>query len=324
MQDIVSLIVVAWNGRPYLGACLDSIQMQLAENDELILVDNGSTDGAALELAAERPWIRLIRNHRNLGVAGGFNTGVELAQGKVIVLVNQDIILMTGCIYNLVQYLNDHSEVGISGCKLMSPDQQTIQHAGALIRMPSGDPIQIGRWEQDRGQYARPIEADYVTGAVIAFRKKVWSEVGGFDERFYPAYYEDADFCRQARQAGYKVVYIPQAVAIHYEATSVGRLSWKHYFAHHSNRLRFVFKHLSIQEILSEFLTEELKRLDDDFSENEARALRIAYQSNDGYATHERERDKAIEVVLAALCHRVDRRLSIVTDAKIASRLILS
>ena len=223
MQDLVSLIVVAWNGRPYLGSCLDSIQAQLADNDELILVDNGSTDRAALELADERPWIRLVRNHRNLGVAGGFNTGVELAQGQVIVLVTQDVILMPGCIYGLVQYLSDHSDVGISGCKLMNPDRQTIQHAGALIRMPSGDPFQIGRWEQDRGQHERPIEANYVTGAVMAFRKKVWSEVGGFDERFYPAYYEDADFCRRAREAGYKVVYVPQAVAIHYEATS----SWE-------------------------------------------------------------------------------------------------
>lgn len=323
MRDIVSVIVLAWNGRLYLPMCLDSIQNQLSETDELLLVDNGSTDGAPLELAAERPDIRLIQNHMNLGVAAGFNKGVEAAGGKIIVLVNQDVTLMENCLQSLVKYFERNDNVGVLGCKLMYPDRQTVQHAGALIHMPSGEPIQLGRWEKDTGQYEQPRQVDYVTGAVIAFRKSIWSEVGGFDERFHPAYYEDVDFCFRASHAGYSILYIPQAMAIHHEATSVGRLSSDHYFAHHNNRLRFLWKNLSNTQIVTEFLIAELERLDWDFSENEAIALKRAYDSENRYELDEPQKIEAISMALTTLRERVARGLSIVTGREVAMRLVL-
>ena len=323
MRYHVSAVVLAWNGRTYLSSCIDSLQIQLSDADELILVDNGSTDGAPQQLAAERPQIRLIRNHKNLGVAGGFNQGVEAANGDIIILVNQDVSLYAQCIDSLLRQFSNNSRVGVLGCKLLCPDRQTLQHVGAFIRLPSGDPVQIGRWQKETGQYRQPVKVDYVTAAVAAFPKNVWNAVGGFDERFYPAYYEDADFCFRVRRAGYDVLCVPEAVAIHYEATSVGRLSCQHYFVHHSSRLHFVFKYLSSQQIAKEFLTEELARLDLNFCENEARALEKVYNLREQYVSREAGKAKAINKVLRVLCTRITLGLSVVTDEEVATRLIL-
>lgn len=237
-----SVIVLAWNGTNHLEACLESLLAQDETGFELIVVDNGSTDGSA-DLVAERfPAARLLRNEQNLGFAGGCNVGLRAAQGEVLVLLNQDMVVEPGWLAALVKALTDE-EVGIVGAKLLEMDGRTFSHAGAYLEWPLVLGRHLGVDEADQGQYDRATDVEFVTGASLAVKRAVLEEIGPLDERFYPAYFEDVDWCWRARRAGWRVRYEPRAVAWHDEASST-RHHWpsKHYY-HYRNKLLFLLKH---------------------------------------------------------------------------------
>ncbi|RME35162.1 MAG: glycosyltransferase family 2 protein [Thermoflexia bacterium] len=271
----VSVIIPVWNGREYLPKCLDALLAQDYPDFEVIVVDNASADGSADLVAEKYPQVRLIRNLQNRGFAGGCNTGLQAAQGDVLVLLNQDAIPQPGWLSSIVEALRN-PQVGVVGCKLLYPDGETIQHAGGWIEWPLGLAHHFGRGEKDNGQWDEPGEVDYVTGAAMAFWRDVLQKVGLMDEGFWPGYFEDADFCFRAREAGYKVCYVPSAVAFHAETTSVRdetRLS----AYYQRGRLRFILKHLPPQRILTEFVPEEEKYQAPAIRGQESASLPAAY-----------------------------------------------
>ncbi len=254
-----SVIIPVWNGREYLPTCLEALLAQGYPDLEIIAVDNASTDGSA-DLVAERyPQVRLIRNWSNLGFAGGCNMGLRAAQGEVLVLLNQDTRVLPGWLQALVEALR-RPEVGIAGCKILYPDGQTIQHAGGWIEWPLGLAHHYGQGEPDEGQWDTPREVEYVTGAAMAFRRELLERVGLLDEGFWPGYFEDTDFCLRAREAGYKVWYVPDAVLIHAETTSTHDVIAVS-TAYERGRLRFVLKHMPPSRFLAEFFPAEKQRL---------------------------------------------------------------
>jgi GT2 family glycosyltransferase len=296
---------------------------QLEEGDELIVVDNASTDDTVTTIRQKFTCAKIIQNDTNLGVAGGLNVGLKYAQRMVVAFINQDVILQPGCLAALHRVLLSDEKVGVVGCKILYADGKTIQHAGGKILPPLTIPIQIGRWEEDHGQYEIMQAVDYVTGAVFATRKRLFEEIGYFDEGFFPAYYEETDLCFRVRAKGYQVLYVPEAVIIHLEETSLGRFSPNHYYSHHKNRLRFAFKHYSSQEILYSFLPAELVALRLPISRNEAVALRQAYMDDTYEAIAESdEKHVAIETVLASLRQYIATQpLNTVDDESVLRRL---
>ncbi len=250
-----SVIIPVWNGREYLPSCLDALLTQGYPDLEIVVVDNASADGSA-DLVAERyPQVRLIRNRANLGFAGGCNVGLRAAQGDVLVLLNQDTRVLPGWLQAVVDALR-RPEVGIVGCKILYPDGETIQHAGGWIEWPLGASFHYGKGEQDDGRWDEPRQVDYVTGAAMGFRRDLLERVGPLDEGFWPGYFEDADFCFRAREAGYEIWYVPDAVLIHAETTSTEdpvAVSC----AYERGRLRFVLKHLPPRRFLEEFVPAE-------------------------------------------------------------------
>lgn len=273
-----SLIVVSRNGEGYLGPCLCAILAQVGTEDEVIVVDNASTDGSVAAVRERWPEVRLIENDRNLGYAGGCNIGLRVAEGDVLLMVNQDVVLRDGWVEGMREALADRA-VGVVGCRLYYPDGQTIQHAGGIIRWPRAVPDYRARGERDSGDWNVLADVDYVSGAAWGIREDTLERVGELDEGFWPGYYEDVDYCFRARAAGLRVVYVPSAVAIHAESTTLGKESEAYLKAFHRGRLRFLLKHPSPERVQGDFVAAERSWLTGEVAPIERAAVEQAHQA---------------------------------------------
>lgn len=251
-----SIIVPTWNGVRWISDCLQTIQRQCRPDDEVIVVDNGSVDDTPNLVEHDFPQVRLVRLDRNLGFAGGVNRGLQIATGDLLILVNQDVKLLKGCLDALRNRLR-HVGSAIIGCKLLFPDGHTIQHAGGVIRFPRAAPKHRGYRQPDDARWDVVTDVDYVTGAVIAFDRAILSTVGLLDEEFYPGYFEEVDYCFRARAAGFPILYEPAAMAIHHESQSTDGNRIVYHQALQRGRLRFVLKHQNPAQIFNEFVPAE-------------------------------------------------------------------
>jgi len=258
-----SVIVLSWNGMGDLRECLDAVRSQEFIDFEIIVVDNGSTDGSADFVASHYPDVRLIRNERNLGFAAGNNQGLRVGTGDALVLLNQDTAVQAGWLKALVKAVVSDPSCGIAGGKALYPDGR-IQHAGGYVD-ERGCGSHYGYRQRDEGQFEQVQDVDYVTGATLAISREAFEVIGGLDEGFGRAYYEDVDWCYRAKGAGFRVVYTPHAVLVHKESSAAADLSHEGVYYFHRNRLRFVLKHWSTECLVEEFLPAErswLKGLD--------------------------------------------------------------
>ena len=273
---LVSLIIVNWNGLTLLKEYLPSILATDYPNYEVIIVDNGSTDGS-IDYVTQNFEIKVIANTRNLGFAGGNNVGLKAASGEICVLLNTDVAVRSTWLKELVTAIQSNPQAGIAGCKILFPDGKTLQHAGAKLQYPSADPYHYGFGEKDRGQFEEVREVEYVTGAAMAIKAETLAKVGYLDETFFPAYYEETDYCVRARQQGYKIIYVPGSVVIHHQSATAGKNNPLRLRAFHTNRLRFVLKHYPVHSFLGDFVQSELSRIRQEASVEEVRAMRQAY-----------------------------------------------
>ncbi|MEJ5345133.1 MAG: glycosyltransferase family 2 protein [Chloroflexus sp.] len=276
----IVVIILSWNALDAILSCIDSLTQQ-SVSTEILIVDNASRDEVVRGIIDRYPNVRIIRNQRNLGFAGGMNTGINAVVGDhtspdVIVLLNQDTILDTRCIEHLAEPLIRDEHVAVVGAKIRYSDG-TIQHAGVRLEWPRAIAHHIGWHEPDRGQYDTLQECDFVTGAAIALRLKALNEVGLFDEGFTPAYFEDIDLCTRMRNRGWKIVYNPAATLVHCESLSLpDELQRSCYY--NRGRLRFIFKHYTLSDIEEAFFPVELDHIQRHaLWPVESRALRWAY-----------------------------------------------
>ena len=256
------------------------VNLRVPPPERIHVVDNASIDGSARLVKRSFPNISVTSVPLNLGFAGGANIVIRAASTEYLVLVNADVEVDPYTLEHLISALESDPQVAIAGSKLLFPDQNTIQHAGGVISYPQALPDHLGYGEEDRGQYDEVREVDYVTGAVFAVRKSALEAIGFFDEGFYPAYFEEADLCVRARKAGYKVLYVPDAAAIHHESVTTGKNTAAYYRLFHRNRIRFVLKHYSDEQLTRDFLPAERDWLGRLESSVELVALRAAYVDN--------------------------------------------
>lgn len=275
-MELASVIVLSYNGKDYLGPCLSSLRASDYGNLEVLLVDNASQDGSPSYVAQAFPEVRVVGNKRNLGFAGGMNRGIAQARGPFLAFLNQDTTVRPDWLGSLVRALGV-AGIGVVGSKIYYPDGRTLQHAGGVIRYPQALADHYGYRQLDQGQWNEPRDVDYVTGAAFATRRDVLEAIGTFDEGFHPAYFEDADLCFRAREAGYRVLYEPEAVVVHHESATTVRDSYAYYRAYHQGRLRFVLKHYSAAQVVEDFYPAERAWLGGVQSPDERRALRQAY-----------------------------------------------
>jgi len=279
MND-VSVVVISYNSARSMLGCLQSLSGSEGLRLTIHVIDNSPSDGPQAILEGPFPSVILTKSPVNLGFAGAANLGIRLSRSDTVILMNPDVTVNRTTLRFLADALQRDPKAAIAGCKLLYPDGKTIQHAGGTLSYPLALANHYGYGEQDQGQYDELREVDYATGAVLAVKKPAIDAIGWFDEGFYPAYFEETDLCYRARQAGYRVLYVPQAVAIHHESETTGRDTFQYYHFYHRNRLRFVLKHYSDGQLWQDFLPAEVQRLRNVGSPEELEALQMACQDN--------------------------------------------
>lgn len=220
-QLLVSIIIPVYNQWDYTYACLASILKNSGEMSyEIIVVDDCSTDDTRnIERFVKN--IRAIRNEENLGFLFNCNKAAKLASGKYIVLLNNDTLVQPGWLSWFMKTMEENPDVGLAGAKLVFSTGK-LQEAGGIVYQ-DGSAMNYGREDDpDQPQYNYFKDVDYCSGACICVRKDVWDRLDGFDPQFAPAYYEDTDLAMRIRSLGYRTVYQPKSIVIHFEGISHG------------------------------------------------------------------------------------------------------
>lgn len=220
-EPLVSIVIPVYNEFTYTYACLQAIlEHTKGIPYEVILGDDCSSD-LTKDIDQVVNHIKIVRNKENLRFLKNCNQVATQAAGKYLVFLNNDTMVQEGWLSALLSIMESQEKVGLVGSKLIYAEG-VLQEAGGIIwRDASG-------WNYGRGknpmssEYNYVKEVDYISGAAIMVRKSLWDQIGGFDERYAPAYYEDSDLAFEIRKAGYKVVYQPASVVIHYEGISNG------------------------------------------------------------------------------------------------------
>ncbi len=217
----VSIIIPVFNKIAYTAACLRSLAEHADQvSFETIVVDDGSTDQTSIRLA-QIGGIRVLRNEKNLGFVGSCNAGAAMANGEFIVFLNNDTVVTAGWLKALIDCFDQQIDAGLVGSKLVYPNGRLQEAGGIVFRDGSG--WNYGRFDdpaEPRYNFRR--EADYCSGAAIMLRTAFFRELGGFDQRYAPAYYEDTDLAFATRAAGKKVFFEPRSVVAHFEGVTAG------------------------------------------------------------------------------------------------------
>lgn len=214
-EPLVSILISTFNKAEYLFQCLETILAYTDTPFEIIIVDDCSSDGIP-QLMAKLVNVHAVRNDKNSGFIKSCNKAAQLARGHYILFLNNDVMVTPRWLSALVETVGRYPQCGAVGGRLVRPDG-TLQEAGSII-WQDGSALGYGRGDDpSKPEYCYVREVDYVSGAYLLVRAGDFRKLGGFDERYVPAYYEDSDLCMGIRKLGHKVVYQPQAAIIHYE-----------------------------------------------------------------------------------------------------------
>lgn len=218
---MVSIIMLAYQNNILTVNSLDSIIYNTTADYEIIVIDN-NPENNRLVLSKERyKRVRVIKNSYNSGFARGSNQGAAVAGGQLLLFLNNDTIVTSGWLKNMIKVINKDKKNGIVGCKLLFPENHLIQHAGIVFvnRLPGH--VYYG---SDPGDVPINEEKEYpaVTGACLLIKKRIFQLVGGFDVSYINSY-EDVDLCLKVRARGYRVVYTPESLVYHYGSKAPGR-----------------------------------------------------------------------------------------------------
>lgn len=225
----LSICILTLNSRDFLKQCLLSIRQFPPHGEyEIFVADNGSNDGTAAMLHAEFPEVRVVLNKENVGFTKPNNQMLHLAKGEFMLLLNPDTLLQEDCFNPQIQYLRANPDVGISIPKVLNEDgsfQKQSRRGEARPCEVIGYFLKLGRLfpkNKTLNGYLQAwlpedeiAEVKAVSGSCMFIRRETWEQVGDFDEQFF-AYQEDSDYCKRAREKGWKVMYLPISRIIHF------------------------------------------------------------------------------------------------------------
>ena len=244
------MVVVNWNRVALLRECLESLRAQQDSCFEIIIVDNGSTDGSLQfisQFASSAAFpVRVIQNSENHGFCAANNQGIRVANGKYIALLNNDARAEPQWLAALVRALDERPEFGMAASKiLVAGRDRVIDKVGHLI-YPDGQNRGRGSGELDRGQYDAVEEVLWPDGCAALYRKSMLDETGAFDEDFF-AYADDAELGLRARLAGWKSIYVPTAVVYHHRGSTLGLFSSRRLQLIERNRIWLAVLHFPLR-----------------------------------------------------------------------------
>ncbi|RMD97010.1 MAG: glycosyltransferase family 2 protein [Calditrichaeota bacterium] len=250
-SPFVSIIIPHYRGREILHRCLQALAQDEYQPREIILVDNASTDGSVDAGVEAFSGVKVIRSRRNLGFAAGCNLGMRFANGEYFVLLNDDAVVTPGWLAAMVDYMQKHEDVAAVQPKIKSLDEpDRFDYAGAAGGMIDmwGFPFARGRifttLERDEGQYDDHGEIFWASGTCTLLRRSAVEKVGDLDPRFF-AHMEEIDLNWRFHLAGYRVVYLPDAVVFHNAGTTLAQQAPQKVFLNHRNNLLMLLKNYS-------------------------------------------------------------------------------
>ena len=218
LPPVLSVIIVNWNGRDFIGGCLDSIAEAVLDLEtEVIVVDNRSSDSSVAFVRERFPWVEVIENQANVGFGRGAQTGVEAARGEFVAVVNPDLVLGRGCLRDLVTWLQEHPRAAWSGPRAVQPDGVT--HSGPLKLGTMFEPLRsipgiAGLVASRAGAHDRPQRCEKLIGACMVFRASMLKAIGGMPTCSF-VYGEEQVLGSRFRERGYEVWYVPHCSVVH-------------------------------------------------------------------------------------------------------------
>lgn len=246
----ISVIIVNWNGERFLKPCLDSVLGQSYDGLEVIVVDNGSTDGSVDLIQKNYTQVIIIENGENLGFAEANNIGIEKSSCDYILALNNDTVLDEDFFESLIKSIEkSDGKTAMWAPKILSiNDKETIDSVGGLLVSRCGIAKGRGRNEKDIGQFDKA-DAFIPSGCAALYKKSMLDKIGLFDKDFF-AYCEDTDLGLRAVRAGYKTINVPGAVVYHHYSGTTGKYSLKKAFLIERNHLWVVAKNFSLINVL--------------------------------------------------------------------------
>lgn len=253
----LSVVIVSWNVRALLERCLTSLErtrLGHAWQCEVIVVDAASTDGSPDMVRRSFPWVQLVTSDVNLGFTRGSNLGVAQSSGRYLLLLNPDTEARENAVSEMFAYMEGHPDVGVLGPRLLFPDggvqpsrrrfptlataliestvlQQWLPHSSILQRY----------YVQDHSDDEEQ-DVDWLVGACLVIRRAAWEQTGPLDEHFF-MYSEELDWCKRAKQSGWRVVYLPTATVVHHEGQSSAQVVAARHIYFQSSKVLYFRKH---------------------------------------------------------------------------------
>ncbi|MFO1497474.1 MAG: glycosyltransferase family 2 protein [Verrucomicrobiota bacterium] len=251
----LSIVVICWNDAKVIYNCLDSIFKEtVGTSFEVIVSDNGSTDGSIAEIRKRYPSVRIVENGANLGFAKGNNAGIAVAQGDYVLILNPDTIIHYGALDEFIRFADERPEAGAYGCRVLNPDGSLqisarprptvlrellaalcVRWLGRISTALAADSY-VG-WNADTER-----TVDWQSGCCILFQRKLLKQLQGFDERFF-YHFEETDLCFRVWKSGAPVLFCPTAKITHLGGQSVGRFPIRFVLETYRSRYRYFYKH---------------------------------------------------------------------------------
>ncbi len=251
MPDI-SIIIVSWNVKDMLQDCLTSLVSEELKIETLV-VDADSADGTPEMIRSRFPQITLIEPNFNTGFSKGNNIGIEQARGRYLFMLNPDTRVVAGSLRKMFNFMEAHPEVGVLGPQLLNPDS-SVQSSRrrfptfwtAIFESTWLQPVApkkiLDHFYVNDADDGDTIEVDWVDGAAMFARKDTLDQVGGLDEGYF-MYSEEMDWQRRVRDAGWEIVYYPEAQVYHHRGASSDQVSTKRHIYFQNSKIRYFRKH---------------------------------------------------------------------------------
>lgn len=258
----LSIVIICWNDLKVILNCLKSIYAETRDLEyEVIVSDNGSTDGSIERIRADFPLVKIVENGANLGFAKGNNAGIRVAGGEYTLILNPDTIILNRAIEKLVAFGDRNPSAGAFGCRVLNPDG-SFQNPARPIPSVFGylTAALCLRW---MARISKAFENDiypgwdghsertigFQSGCCVMFRSNLLKQLGGFDERFF-YHFEESDLCFRVWKSGSSIVYTPEAEITHLGGQSVGRFPIRFALETYRSAYRFFFKHYGRKGLL--------------------------------------------------------------------------
>ena len=240
-----TVAIINWNSGRRLRMCIESL-LATTTTAEILVIDNASGDASLESVQRFRHRVDFVRNSTNRGFAAAVNQAFHATSTSYVLILNPDVRAMPGAVQLLQEFLDAHPRVaavgGHVGEKYLPKALPTI---AALVRENLGFPTVAAVYDRrPSADYRLPLQVDQPAAAALMIRRDAYDEVGGFDEQFYPAWYEDVDFCRRLKTSGWEIYFAPAAQFLHEGGYSAEAMKSPDFLrSYYSNQLRYASKH---------------------------------------------------------------------------------